>query len=202
MTKGQLNILALPVLALSACSAPNDSAQDTSAAATSGEWVSLFDGSDLGRFNVVGDANWRITNDYVEADSGNGFLVSDLDYDNFELRLEFWVDVPANSGVFIRCQNPEEIGADSCYEVNIYDTRPNQDYRTGGIVNVAIPTSVINTGGRWNSYEIIADGSHLLVTLNGTLTVDVEDDAMSSGPFALQYGAGKVIFRNVQVRSR
>ena len=87
------------------------------------------------------------------------------------------------------------------YEVNIYDTRADQSYRTGGIVHIASPTSVINAGGQWNTYEITAQGERLRVTLNGTEVVDVEDSQFASGPIALQYGAGVVKFRNVRLRT-
>ena len=87
----------------------------------------------------------------VSADSGSGFLVTEASYGDFELTLEFWVDEPANCGVFIRCSDPQNVGAANSYEVNIFDTRPDPTCRTGGIVNVAAPASVINTGGQWNS---------------------------------------------------
>ena len=85
-------------------------------------------------------------------------------------------------------------------EAQIYDTRGDQ-YRTGGIVNVAAPNTVINTGGQWNTYEITAQGSRLVLILNGTQTVDTTDDQFGNGPLALQYRAGTVRFRNVQIRS-
>ena len=163
-------------------------------------WTTLFVGSSLDGWRVLGDANWELADGAVSADSGNGYLVTEASYGDFELTLEFWVDEPANSGVFIRCSDPENIGAGNSYEVNIYDTRADQTYRTGGIVNVAAPTSVINTGGQWNSYTISAQGSRLVVTLNGTQTVDTTHDEFVRGPIALQYGAGTVRFRNVQIR--
>jgi len=164
-------------------------------------WTTLFDGSSLDGWNIIGDANWELADDgSVGADDGNGFLVTPVSYGDFELELEFWVDEPANSGIFIRCADGENVGADSAYEVNIFDTRPDQTYRTGGIVNVAAPATVINTGGQWNAYQITADGSRLVVTLNGTRTVDVEHDEFTTGPIALQYGAGIVKFRNVRIR--
>ena len=164
-------------------------------------WTTLFDGSSLDGWRVLGDANWQLADGAVSADSGNGYLVTEASYGDFELTLEFWVDELANSGVFIRCSDPDNIGAANSYEVNIFDTRADQTYRTGGIVNVAAPASVINTGGRWNSYEIRAQGSRLVVTLNGTQTVDTTHDQFVRGPIALQYGAGTVRFRNVQIRS-
>ena len=163
-------------------------------------WTTLFDGSSIDGWRVLGDANWELADAAVSADSGSGYLVTESSYGDFELTLEFWVDELANSGVFIRCSDPDNIGAANSYEVNIYDTRADQTYRTGGIVNVAAPTSVINTGGQWNSYEITAQGSRLVVILNGTQVVDATHDQFVRGPIALQYGAGTVRFRNVQIR--
>ncbi len=170
------------------------------ASGQAGEWTTLFDGSSLDGWNALGTANWELADGAVQADSGGGMLVTEASYADFELTLEFWVDETANSGVFIRCSDPQSIRDTNSYEVNIYDTRPNQDYRTGGIVNFAKPTSVINSGGRWNTYEIVARGPRLTVTLNGTRTVDIEDTQYADGPIALQYGAGIVKFRNVRIR--
>ncbi|MDX1561284.1 MAG: DUF1080 domain-containing protein, partial [Gammaproteobacteria bacterium] len=140
----------------------------------------------------------------VGADSSTAasFLVSNDLYSDFDLELEFWVNTEANSGVFIRCQDPTAITDTSCYEANIYDTRADQTYRTGGIVNVASPAEFVYTGGQWNRYEITADGNRLQVVLNGRNMVDVEDSQFSSGPIALQYGSGVVRFRNVRLRPR
>tara|TARA_B100000809_G_scaffold182610_1_gene180385 strand:- start:970 stop:1500 length:531 start_codon:yes stop_codon:yes gene_type:complete len=171
--------------------------QDVSA---QGGWTTLFDGSNLNNFNPIGDANWEIADGAVGADSGSGFLVTKESYADFELTLEFWVDEPANSGIFVRCADAMSVTDRNSYEVNIYDTRADQTYRTGGIVHIAAPNSVIMTGGKWNSYEIKAEGSRLMVTLNGEEMVDVRDTQFADGPIALQYGLGIVKFRNVRVR--
>jgi hypothetical protein len=166
-----------------------------------GAFTTLFDGTSLDAWRKLGDANWELGDGAVSATSGSGFLVSAESYANFELTLEFWVDEPANSGVFIRCSDPQAVTDTSCYEVNIFDTRPDQTYRTGGIVHIAAPSTVINTGGKWNSYRIRAEGTRLRVELNGTQTVDTRDEQFASGPIALQYGTGTVGFRNVRIRS-
>jgi len=184
--------------ALCACSADAPTS-DTPAAA---EWQTLFDGTSLEGWTLEGDANWQITDGAVAADSGTGFLLTSVAYADFDLELEFWVTPDANSGVFIRCANPQEIGAATCYEVNIFDQRPDPAYRTGAIVNVAEPKVMLETGNRWNRYEISAHGRSLVVKLNGQTTVDVTDDKLAAGPFALQYGAGRVMFRNVRIRTR
>ena len=167
-------------------------------------WQTLLNGSDLSGWTVVGDANWRVEDRAARADKSTAasFLVSKESFGNFDLELEFWVDPQANSGVFLRCQDPGTITDTSCYEANIFDTRPDQTYRTGSIVNVAEPAEFVYTGGQWNRLKITADGQRLQVSLNDRAMVDTKDTRLSSGPIALQYGAGTVMFRNVRIRER
>jgi hypothetical protein len=170
-------------------------------AGQAGGWTTLLDGSSLKGWNVVGDANWEVADGAVQASKGTGFLVTPMPYGDFQITLEFWVTDDANSGVFIRCQDPKMITAMNAYEVNIFDKRPDQSYRTGGIVDVAKPAAIINTGGKWNTFDITAQGPKLMVTLNGMRMVDVEHKGHVRGPIALQYGAGTVKFRNVRIRT-
>jgi hypothetical protein len=188
---------ALTLALLSACSGSRNDVDEEG-------WRTLFNGSDLSGWNVVGDANWRIEERAARADQSTAasFLVSEDSYGDFDLELEFWVDPTANSGVFVRCQDAAAIADTSCYEANIFDTRPDQTYRTGAIVNVAEPAEFIYTGGQWNRLKITADGPRLQVTLNGRPMVDTKDTRFSRGPIALQYAAGQVMFRNVRIRER
>jgi hypothetical protein len=177
-----------------------------------GGWTTLIDGqSGLENFNRIGDANWRAENGAVVADRGKGgYLVSKASYSDFEIRAEFWAETDTNSGVFLRCSDPSKLGAATCYEVNIWDIRPEPKYGTGAIVNVAaVPVPIANkAGGRWNTYEITAKGSQLTVKLNGVVTANVQDGKHAAGPFGLQYGAGvkdvqggPIKWRKVQIRS-
>ena len=193
--------LTVVVMAVAAFGCAPGTEQGTTSPAAGDTWRTLFDGSSLAGWTQVGDANWQLQDGAVAADSGTGFLLTAASYADFDIDLEFWVTPDANSGVFIRCANPSEIGAATCYEVNIFDRRPDPTYRTGGIVEVASPKVVIDTGDKWNHYEISARGRHLVVKLNGQTTVDTNDDKLESGPFALQYGAGRVMFRNVRIRT-
>ena len=164
-------------------------------------WVTLLDGTTLNGWNTTGNANWKAVDGAIEASSGNGMLVTPASYADFELTVEFWVDTPANSGVFLRCSNPTAINQGNAYEVNIYDTRPDQSGATGAIVDVAPPAVPMKAAGKWNTFEIRAEGKHLTVVLNGTKTVDVMNDKYARGPIGLQYGAGVVRFRSVRIRT-
>jgi hypothetical protein len=169
--------------------------------AAQGKWVTLLDGKSLKGWDVVGTANWSVAEGAVQASMGNGYLVSPMSYTDFEIEAEFWVTDDANSGIFIRCSDPKMISAMNAYEVNIFDKRPDQSYRTGAIVDVAKPLAQIDTGGKWSKMTITAKGPRMTVAINGTKTVDVQDNKHASGPFALQYGAGTVKWRSVKIRT-
>ena len=172
-------------------------------------WTTLIDGaSGLDNWNRVGDANWRVEDGAIVADKGKGgFLVSKNSYTDFQIRAEFWADHITNSGIFIRCANPNTITATNAYEVNIYDQRPDPSYGTGGIVNVAKVSPMPKAGGKWNTYEITAKGSQLTVVLNGVQTVNIQNNLFVQGPFALQFGngandapGGAIKWRKVQIK--
>src|SRR5882757_4860551 len=168
-------------------------------------WVTLVDGTKMGDWSEVGKANWAMKDGALSADKitegkDPSYLVSKNSYKDFQIKAEFWTDDDANSGIFLRCDGSAKIDAKICYEVNIFDKRPDPSYGTGAIVDVAKVEPMPKAGGKWNTYEITAHGPHLVVVLNGQKTVDVQDSKHASGPFALQYGSGVVKFRKVQIK--
>ena len=173
-------------------------------------WVTLLDGSNpktLDNWNRIGDANWRAEDGVIVADKGKGgHLVSKNSYKDFQIRAEFWADHTTNSGIFIRIADPNNIARNS-YEVNIYDQRPEPEYGTGAIVNVAKVSPMPKAGGKWNTYEITAKGPQLTVVLNGIKTVDIQHGQFPEGPFSLQFGnlekgapGGPIKWRKVQIK--
>lgn len=171
----------------------------------SGGWTSLVDGTKgLDNFNRVGDANWVATDGAIQASTGGkapGYLVTKNSYKDFMIRAEFWSSDDANSGIFIRCQDPGKINDENCYEANIFDQRPDPTYGTGAIVKVAKVSPMSKAGGKWNTYEITAKGNRLVLVLNGEKTVDVEDSKLASGPIALQWGRGTIKWRKVEIKA-
>jgi hypothetical protein len=59
-------------------------------AASQGPWVTLLDGKNMGDWNVIGDANWRLEDGAVVTDKGNGFLVTKKSYKDFQIRAEIF----------------------------------------------------------------------------------------------------------------
>ncbi|MGD9902534.1 MAG: DUF1080 domain-containing protein [Vicinamibacterales bacterium] len=175
----------------------------TGIAFAQGDVVALFDGRSLGAWERVGDANWSIVEGAVQATEGQGgHLVSKESFGDFELTAEFFVETPkTNSGIFIRCQDPQTINAKTCYEINIWDGRPEQDFATGGIVNVAKVVAPVKTAGQWSTIVITARGARMTVTVNGTRTAGGDHTQFANGRLTLQFGGpGAVKFRKVQVR--
>jgi hypothetical protein len=178
------------------------------AAAQSGSgWTTLFDGKDLNNWNPIGTANWKLEDGAVVADNGNGFLVSKEDYADFDLKVEFWMEAKTNSGVFIRCTDPNSVTGKTAYEVNLWDTRPEEKYGTGAIVDVAAVDPMPHAAGQWSVYEIIAKGDTFTVILNGQKTVDdAHATKFAKGRIALQHGkgvtdeSGIVKFRKVEIK--
>ena len=191
-----LNTLALSVTCLAALSISG-----VANAQNADGFTDLIDGVSLSGWNIIGSANWVIGNGIVEGNKPNGFLVSTKTYKNFVIKAEFYAESNTNSGIFIRCQDPNKVSQSTCYEINIWDTRPEQAYATGAIVDVAKVDPVPKAGGRWNTMEIIANGSNFKVMMNGVVTVaNGQDSKYSEGPIALQSAGGVIKFRKLQIK--
>ena len=165
-------------------------------------WVLIFDGTSLTGWAPRLDGQWEVADGTISAvpDAGRGFMATTAHYADFQLTVDFWIDDTANSGVFLRCPAEGAISQGNAFEVNIFD--PHTTWPTGSINEVAKIQTVPQTAGKWNTFEITADGDHLVVQLNGQTTVDARSDRHQSGPIALQYnGAGQVRFRNIKIKT-
>lgn len=213
-------IILITTLAISAglSAAPPQSAGLTAAEQKDG-WKALFDGKTstgwtpraappgAARGNAPAAparpaAKWVVENAELVAvkGSGGGHLVTNQAYGDYVLRLEFWSDADANSGIFLRSPESGPINAMNAYEVNIFD--PHAEWPTGSINNVQKTSRTPKTVGKWNTYEITAQGNHVVVVLNGEKTVDATATRAPSGVIALQAPAmGVVKFRNVRIKT-
>jgi hypothetical protein len=173
-------------------------------AQTGDGWTTLVDNTKMGEWDRVGESNWRMEDGAIVADKRSGndpaYLVSKTPYKDFAMHVEFWASDDANSGIFLRCQNPKAIGDRSCYEVNIFDQRQDPSYGTGGIVHFAEVNPMPKAGGKWNTFEITAKGRVITVLLNGQKTVELRNTMFGEGPFALQHGQGVIKFRKVAIK--
>ena len=153
------------------------------------------------KWETGGDANWFFENGELigDAATGDGFVMTKKPYTDFVLELEFRPDKQVNSGVFIRC-GKNELSATNCYEINIWDNHPNQEFRTGAVVSRTKPLQRVQTIGKWNSYKIRSHKGSLKAWINDVMVVDLKDDSLREGFIALQTAEkGRIKFRNIRI---
>jgi hypothetical protein len=167
-------------------------------------WITLFDGKSLDGWDQVGESNWRVEDGAIVVDkmAGKeaGYLVSKKPYKNFIVRVEFWPSDDANSGIYFRCLDPKKITDRTCYEANIFDQRQDPSYGTGAITRYVEVNPMPKAGGKWNTYEVTANGRDITVVLNGQMTAKLRNGMFDEGPIVLQHGAGGIKFRMIEVK--
>jgi len=193
--KQPLFYLLLMLLSSSACQQ-----SETASESESEEVIVLFEG-DADDWEESGVADWTFEDGEIIGTSldSSGFLITQTAYDDFVLELEFYPDSTVNSGVFIRCET-DDMNAETCNEINIWDLHPNQDFRTGALVTKAKPLATVHTLHQWNTYRIRSEGEQVQAWVNDTMTIDYRDTLLDSGLIGLQAGGtGTIKFRNVQL---
>jgi hypothetical protein len=148
-------------------------------------------------------AKWAVSNGEIAwvPDGIRGYLVTDQSFTNFDLRVEFFSDAKANTGVNIGVPDTGDISSATSYEINIFDN--TQGFPTGSINNVArTSTPKPNTVDKWNSLEIVRQGDHITVTLNGEKVLDTMQSLHPVGHIGLQAPAeGITKFRNLRIKT-
>jgi len=155
-------------------------------AADSGEagFVKLFDGQTLKGWQLVrGRGPGYVVKDgtIVCPLEGGGNLLTEKEYSNFIFRFEFKTEPGGNNGIGIRTP----LNGDAAYvgmEVQILDDghekykgKIKSEQHHGSIYLVApARTGFLKPAGEWNSEEIMADGNHIRVTLNGVVILDFD----------------------------
>ena len=163
-------------------------------------WILLWDGETDFGWEWHGDAVWTFRNGVLKVAAGDaGWLGTTTTFGDFHLKLEFRTAADGNSGVFLRSARegqPHRTG----YELQIYDDQP-QGFNTGSLVfyQKAPPAQLIPD--EWNSYDIVVEGSHYAITLNGKKVLDADNPTHLSGVIGLQYNPEKPIeFRNIKLK--
>ena len=140
----------------------------------------LFDGTNMYEWagNTVDYTSQDGTISLVPSRGSGGNLYTKKEYGNFIFRFEFQLTPSANNGLGIR--TPME--GDAAYvgmELQIIDNehpvyKNLQEYQYHGSVYGVIPAKrgFLKPTGEWNYQEVIADGDHIKITLNGEVILD------------------------------
>ncbi len=161
-------------------------------------------GSDLSgwRMRQGTDAGcWSVSDGILKATPPCVDIVTDREFDDFQLRLEFRYPPGSNSGVYLRGR----------YEVQIQDDygKALDPLRLGGIYGFIAPTDdAARPAGEWQIYEIQLVGRRVTVILNGTEIISnqeipgitggaLDSHEGSPGPLMLQGDHGPIEYRNI-----
>ncbi len=212
----------LPLLLAVVSSAPAGPAAPGSQQPAAG-FVALWNGKDLSGWKQFAGkpGEWSIEKGLLVCRGSGGWLGTEKEYADFELRLEYRLRPGGNSGVYIRAPSKGGISRVGMEIQILDDTHPtykdlkNYQY-TGSIYHVVGPSRrATRPAGEWNALTIRARGKHVQVWVNGTRVVDANlDDYLrdpaiarehtglkrTTGHIGLQSHTDRVEFRNIQVK--
>jgi hypothetical protein len=179
-------LLSLTVLAAllvaGLASRPTAFAQDS-------EWTQLFNGKDLTgwKSHPKDPGDWSVVNGCIV---GKGTKVSHLfsekgDYENFRYKITAKISDKGNSGQYFRTAFGP--GYPKGYEAQINSTHTDP-VRTGSLYNFVKVLDRLVEPDTWFEQEVIADGNHIQIFVNGKKTVDYVDtkNTFTKGHFAIQ----------------
>ena len=162
----------------------------------------LFDGSDLSKWH--GDLEgYTVVNGaiLVSANYGaTGNLYTNKQYRNFVYRFEFcFLEEGVNNGVGIRTPENVDAAYEGMCEIQILDHDAPayagwlRDYQVHGSIYGVVPAKRIKHKplGEWSTEEIIVEGDHIKVTVNGEVITDANVRKVTKGHNVAPDGSGK-----------
>ena len=162
----------------------------------------LFDGSDLSKWH--GDLEgYTVVNGaiLVSANYGaTGNLYTNKQYRNFVYRFEFcFLQEGVNNGVGIRTPENVDAAYEGMCEIQILDHDAPayagwlRDYQVHGSIYGVVPAKRIKHKplGEWSTEEIIVEGDHIKVTVNGEVITDANVRKVTKGHNVAPDGSDK-----------
>lgn len=139
----------------------------------------LFNGRDLSGWTAYGHGKWTVEDGAIAGRfdtqrPGPGYLLTDAEFTDFRLELQFWISKRGNSGVYVRQplrpfgtkgkEKPAQQAADG-HEIQIDYNDPKN--LTGAVYNCRNVTTVAGGEERWNKYAIECRGPRVVVWIDG-----------------------------------
>jgi Domain of Unknown Function (DUF1080) len=209
---------------------------------STGGWVSLFDGKTTAGWHSYGKdkagEGWKIDGDALYLDTskkagyqtnGGGDLVSDAEYGNFDLKLEWKIAPKGNSGIIFYSHEDTSKYKETWVtgpEMQIVDNEGHPDgklikHKAGDLYDlISSSKESAKPVGEWNEVEIMSKDGKLDLSLNGTNVVSTTlwDDnwkkliagskfksmpdfgTFKKGRIVLQDHGNMVSFRNIKIK--
>ncbi len=171
----------------------------------------LFNGRDLNGWTVKGNPAWVVRDGILVARKTQrpGWLMSEAEYQDFELELEYQLSSGGNSGVFLRAWPNGNVTGGDFHEIQLHDdTAPSHKTLDGlgsnGSLYGQIAASPVlrPPPNQWHRLRISLVGEQLKVWVNGRQVLDgkLPPSKQSGGHIGLQLHRSRVEFRNIRIR--
>jgi hypothetical protein len=163
-----------------------------SQASKPGPWKNLFDGKTTAGWHTYGKqgvTGWMVMGGSLMTHGKSGDLVTDEEFESFELEFEFKIPAQKNSGVMYKViEDPKHPPYYSGPEYQVIDdegyppfndngkmVKINDKQKTGANYDMQAPSKwVAKPAGEWNKGKIVVDGNHIEHWLNGVKVVEYE----------------------------
>jgi hypothetical protein len=206
-------------------------------------WKLLFDGSSMKGWHKYGGepvgSAWKVKDSSIYLDAnqtedwqirGGGDIVTDEEFENFHLKLDWKIDTNGNSGIIIYIHEDSvkyEWGWMTGPEMQVLDNNGHPDskivtHRAGDLYDlISVSKETVRPALEWNNVEIISKDGKLDMFLNGENVIStmmwddnwkkliaaskfktVEGFGMyKKGRIGLQDHGNNVWFRNVRIKA-
>ena len=197
------------------------------------EWITLFDGQKVKglrgyKMDEFPWKHWKIQNGTLKTishDKGVD-IISIETFQDFELELEWKVQIGGNSGIFYFANEKGDFIWQSAPEMQVLDNMVHVDGKktstsAGALYDLISPSiEVVNPAGEFNKVRIIVKDNHVEHWLNGTkiLEYKYQSEAFKAlvsqskfqdmpffakanqGSIGLQGDHGEVWYKNIRIR--
>lgn len=205
------------------------------------DWITLFDGKTFDGWEMYGEEpfteHWSIVDGAIVCNNGIGeknigffrSIMTNKDFENFELELEYKIAKGGNSGIFYHVVENPEWGHDysSGAEYQVLDdehtrseTEPYKMLASNYGMHAPAETKKPNPYMQWNKIKLVYNNGHVEHWLNGEKVLEFEegsDDwksrkakgkwantdsyaASNKGRISLQNHGDEVHYRNIRIK--
>ena len=184
-------------------------------------FTSLFSGTDLSGWKGSVD-NYQVVDGAIQCKAGKGgMLLTEKEYANFVVRLEFKLPPGGNNGLAIRSPGNGDPAYAAMCELQVLDSEhpkyaklDQRQYHGSAYGMSAAHRGFLREAGQWNFQEVTVNGSTIRVELNGNLILSTDLKEVSeymggrphpgkdrtSGFFGFAGHNDPVSFRNVSIK--
>jgi len=167
-----------------------------------GEPIDLLD-TELTHWELANNNHFVMEDGILINRQTGGHLITNEDFSDFKISLEFNIPEGSNSGLYLRGR----------YEVQIMDSYGQEPstVNTGGVYGFIKPiVNAAKPAGEWQTMEVTLTGRLVTVVLNGVEVIcnrpipgttggALDSNEAEPGPILLQGDHGPVSFRNIEI---